>query len=132
MATSVYDWDDRDDAAKIVHLVANEEEALSGRNASFCGVLPGDLGWVIWHGSVSVERQCEICYSRPTPTLSPDLTEAQLDGRACIRCGAEDQPRRPVEAWSRLSSQLFECLDVEACASRQREREHASGQDARG
>jgi hypothetical protein len=35
------------------------------------------------------------------------------------RCGAENQPMRRVEAWSELSSQLFECADPEACARRQ-------------
>jgi hypothetical protein len=50
--------------------------------------------------------------------LPLELTEVQLDGRACVRCGAEDQRMRPVEAWSELSSQLFECIDVEACADR--------------
>lgn len=50
--------------------------------------------------------------------LPLSLTEAQLDGRACVRCNAEDQRTRPVEAWSELSSQLFECVDVEACADR--------------
>jgi hypothetical protein len=49
---------------------------------------------------------------------SEELTEVRLDGRACVRCGAEDQPMRPVEAWSESSSQLFECVDVEACADR--------------
>ena len=48
--------------------------------------------------------------------LPEDLTEAQLDGRACIHCAAEDQPMRPVEAWSELSSQLFEWVDTLACA----------------
>jgi hypothetical protein len=50
--------------------------------------------------------------------LPEDLTEAQLDGRACIHCGHEPQigeAMRPVEAWSELSSQLFECVDREAC-----------------
>jgi hypothetical protein len=50
--------------------------------------------------------------------LPDNLTEAQLDSRACIRCGAEDQPMRPVEAWSELSSQLFECVDIEDCVAR--------------
>src|SRR4030088_3043377 len=45
--------------------------------------------------------------------VASTLTEAQLDGRACIGCGAEALPRRPVEAWSRLGSQLFECVDTE-------------------
>ena len=52
--------------------------------------------------------------------LPSDLTEAQLDGRACVYCGAKDQPMRPVEAWSELSSQLFQCVDVEACVDRRR------------
>ena len=26
---------------------------------------------------------------------------AQLDGRACVYCGAADQPMRPNEAWGR-------------------------------
>jgi hypothetical protein len=52
--------------------------------------------------------------------LHDSLTEAQLDGRACVRCGSEDTPKRPVEAWSELSSQLFECVDVEACPDRRR------------
>ena len=50
--------------------------------------------------------------------LPENLTEAQLDGRACIRCGTENEPMRPVEAWSELSSQLFECVDTEACEAR--------------
>jgi len=57
--------------------------------------------------------------------LPEHLTEAQLDGRACIRCGHEAEPgeaMRPVEAWSEQSAQLFECDDVEACANRQEER----------
>jgi hypothetical protein len=49
--------------------------------------------------------------------LPEHLTEAQLDGRACIRCGDEHAPKRPVEAWSEQSAQLFECVDVEACAT---------------
>jgi hypothetical protein len=52
--------------------------------------------------------------------LPEDLTEAQLDGRACIHCAAEDQPMRPVEAWSELTSQLFECVDTLACADQGR------------
>jgi hypothetical protein len=56
----------------------------------------------------------------PKPLLPPNLvTEAQLNGTACICCGAEDQPMRLVETWSRLSTQLFECVDVEACTTRQ-------------
>jgi len=42
-----------------------------------------------------------------------------MDGlRACVHCGAEHEPLRPVEAWSELSSQLFECVDSEACDKR--------------
>ena len=59
--------------------------------------------------------------------LPDDLTEAQLDGRACTRCGDEQSPNRPVEAWSELSSQLFECVDTIACADRGRSRSHEGG-----
>ena len=48
--------------------------------------------------------------------LSEEVTEAQLDGRACVRCGAEDQSMRPGEGWVEQSAHLFECIDVEACA----------------
>ena len=54
----------------------------------------------------------------PRPNLPETLTEAQLDGRACVRCGIEDQPMRPAEAWSEQSAQLFECVDAEACSAR--------------
>ena len=47
--------------------------------------------------------------------LPAGLTEVQLDGRACVRCGAENQPMRPVEAWSAISSQLFECAHTAVC-----------------
>ena len=57
-ATPVFDWDDSDDPEKIVHLVANKTEALSARNAAFCGAQPGELGWVIWHGHVPEPRRC--------------------------------------------------------------------------
>ena len=53
--------------------------------------------------------------------LPEHLTEAQLDGRACIRCGHQaevGEAMRPVEAWSEQSAQLFECDDVEACHER--------------
>jgi len=43
-------------------------------------------------------------------SCQPIKTEAQLDGRARVRCGAEDQPMCPVEACE-LSAQLFECVD---------------------
>jgi len=50
--------------------------------------------------------------------LPADLNEAQLDGRACIRCGAEDQRMRPTEAWREESAQLFECINSAACYER--------------
>ena len=50
--------------------------------------------------------------------LPDNLTETQLDGRACIRCGASDQPMRPVEASSEQSAQLFECVNQVACMVR--------------
>jgi hypothetical protein len=37
------------------------------------------------------------------PTLPAHLSEAQLGGRACIRCDDEHTPQRPVEASSVLS-----------------------------
>ncbi len=52
------------------------------------------------------------------PHLDVQLSKAQLDGRACIRCGDEHASRRPVEASSVLSSQLFECVDSAACQQR--------------
>jgi peptide/nickel transport system permease protein len=52
------------------------------------------------------------------PTLPAYLSEAQLDGRACIRCGDESEPKRPIEASSVLSSQLFEYIDSPACDQR--------------
>jgi len=62
----------------------------------------------------------------------PDnLSEAQLDGRACIHCGPEPaigEAMRPVEAWSELSSQLFECVDARAART---DRSHAPMPDTR-
>lgn len=37
----------------------------------------------------------------------PDLSEAQIDGRACIRCGAENGPMVPAGYLE--SVQVFEC-----------------------
>lgn len=37
------------------------------------------------------------------------LTPAQLDGLACITCGRDDQPMKPVEV--RNGVQVFECVD---------------------
>jgi len=56
--------------------------------------------------------------------LPAELTQAQLDDRACIHCADEDQRMRPVEAWSELSSQLFECVDSIASAVRRGEGGH--------
>ena len=39
------------------------------------------------------------------PHLAEDLSEAQLDGRACIRCGDEHQSMQPAEGSSVLSAQ---------------------------
>ena len=52
------------------------------------------------------------------PHLLAHLSEAQLYGRACIYCGDESEPKRPVEASSVLSSELFECVDTGACFER--------------
>jgi alpha-D-ribose 1-methylphosphonate 5-phosphate C-P lyase len=56
--------------------------------------------------------------------LPDHLSEAQLDGRACIHCGDEHSVKRPVEAWSEQSAQLFECVNVEACSARRGEDSH--------
>ena len=54
-----------------------------------------------------------------TGDLLDNLTDTQLDGRACVHCGDEHSDKRPVEAWSGQSSmQLRECVDVETCARR--------------
>ena len=47
------------------------------------------------------------------PALPAQLSEAQLDGRACVRCGDELESKRPIEVSSVLSSQLFECVNSE-------------------
>jgi hypothetical protein len=117
MESQVYDWDERDDVHAPVHLVGNQDGASRRLGANY-GTLPGRLGSVTWYGNVPDHRRCANCFGRPMPKLPENLSEAQLDGRACIRCGAEHESKRPVEAWSRLSSQLFECVDTEACAKR--------------
>jgi hypothetical protein len=116
----VFDLDDRNDVRAPVHLVADEDLA-SQRVSANCGAMPGKLGWAVWPGTVPEHRQCEMCLSRPVPNLADNLTGAQLSGAACIRCGDEREPHRPVEAWSRYSSQLFECVDAVACALRRGE-----------
>ena len=113
----VYDWDDRDNVDAAVHLVGDETR-VNLRVAANCGVLPGTVGWVVWRGDLLDGHCCPICFGRLMPKLADNLTEAQLDGRACIRCGDEHSTKRPVEAWSELSSQLFECVNIEACHRR--------------
>lgn len=45
-----------------------------------------------------------------TPTTEPATLNAdQLDGLACITCGRDDQPMRPVD--TRNGVQLFECVE---------------------
>ena len=39
--------------------------------------------------------------------LMPELTAAQADGLACITCGRDDQPMKPVDV--RNGVQVFEC-----------------------
>jgi Zn ribbon nucleic-acid-binding protein len=56
-----------------------------------------------------------------TIELPTHLSEAQLDGRACVHCGHPPElggSMRPVEAWSEQSAQLFECVDTIACHAR--------------
>jgi len=62
--------------------------------------------------------------------LPAELTQAQLHGRACIRCAAEYQRMRPVEAWSELSSQLFECVEAIACVVRRGPIRHVDSQES--
>ena len=113
----VYDWDDRDNLGAAIHMVRDESRA-GLRVAANCGVLSGTVGWVVWQGDLLDGHCCPICFGRPMPKLADNLTEAQLDGRACVRCGDEHSTKRPVEAWSELSSQLFECVDREQCDGR--------------
>jgi hypothetical protein len=44
-----------------------------------------------------------------------------------MQCAPEDQLMRPVEAWSEVSSQLFECVDTIACADQGRSRSNERG-----
>jgi hypothetical protein len=53
-----------------------------------------------------------------TIDLPANLTEARLDGRACIRCGDEHSDKQPVADGSEQCAQLFEYVDVETCARR--------------
>ena len=46
------------------------------------------------------------------------LTDAQLDGRACLHCGAEDQGMRPVQPWSEQTGRLAECVGTDDCIER--------------
>jgi hypothetical protein len=64
------------------------------------------------------------CMKRPVPMPAKDLTEAQLDGYACIRCGAEQSDQRPVEAWRELGNQVFESVNARAYAARRIEGDH--------
>ena len=56
--------------------------------------------------------------TRASIELPAALTEAQLDGRACVRCGDEQSDKQLVDAWSKQGEQLVECLDGDTCASR--------------
>jgi hypothetical protein len=52
----------------------------------------------------------------PPPKLPEHLNQEQRDGLACVHCGQQNRPMQPVEAWSNLRIQLFECIDTDACA----------------
>jgi hypothetical protein len=45
------------------------------------------------------------------------LGDAQLDGRACIRCGADDQVMRAIEMHGD-KIRFVECIDLEFCIDR--------------
>jgi hypothetical protein len=53
-----------------------------------------------------------------TGHVDEDLTEAQLDGCACIHCGDKYSDKRPVVAWTDHCARIIECVDVETCARR--------------
>ena len=57
-------------------------------------------------------------------TFRPSLPRRSSTAVRESTCGAADQRMRPVEAWSELTSQLFECVDVIACAVRRGECSH--------
>jgi hypothetical protein len=47
--------------------------------------------------------------------LSASLTEAELAGRTCFRCGDDFSVKRPLQD---SSEQLIECIDADTCARR--------------
>src|SRR5690348_6161735 len=48
----------------------------------------------------------------------PILTQAQLEGRACWRCGDESSPLRPGGAYGDQSPLVFECIATTDCRTR--------------
>ncbi len=67
MACAVSDWRERNESNHLVHLVLDEDAARRGHAArSFCGIRPGEFGWVIWDTDKQVpeERRCGRCYAK--------------------------------------------------------------------
>ncbi|WP_327711310.1 hypothetical protein OG912_24885 [Streptomyces sp. NBC_00464] len=52
-------------------------------------------------------------------TTVPTLTTAQLDGLACVRCGADDTEQQPTGDRGPDGAQLFACTDPDVCRAQQ-------------
>jgi hypothetical protein len=50
--------------------------------------------------------------------VSSKLSDAQLDGVACLHCGTNDQPMRAIAMARGDEIQLVECIDTESCIVR--------------
>lgn len=85
--------------------------------------------WAICVGCknlIAVDSVCSHCgfdnsrqvtQSAPAPPARK-VSPEQRAGRACIRCGAENQPMHPDDGWAGLGPGLFECIDAAACDTR--------------
>jgi hypothetical protein len=47
--------------------------------------------------------------------VPPVLSQAQIDGRACVRCGAEDTLRRSYGQYGDQTANASECIDAGQC-----------------
>ena len=65
------------------------------------------------HGWTDAARALVEQWQRDLATV-----RAQLGGRACVYCGAQDQDMRPHEAWGEAPIGRFECIDAGACEAR--------------
>jgi hypothetical protein len=50
--------------------------------------------------------------------VTPKFSDAQLKGRACIHCCADDQALRAIQMAHIDEIQLVECIDIYACIAR--------------